>query len=997
MSGLKLTARHSFILVSYKLKLKYLLMKNNRIITKVAVLMALIGIMPCSFVLQGKSGTTLLDMEDYNPQPSQIILPSPQSQLYTRFGGYQPNFATGAVNVNIPLHTLSWGDFSLPLELCYQTNGIKPTDPYFPLGYGWMLNPGLRITRTVFGKTDEKSLDRDIDSHRSDIAARSCYFDRLLNEAYSEDSQYDVFTICLPSGNTPFLIRNVTSNHWMPNWEALTVASPLRIQVLQNSDDLGIRGEYIHGFIITDENGIIYYFGNDEQGIVAGVNQFVELSAARIPTAYLLRKVVLPGSNNNTINFAWNVNEITYSEKFSECYVFENGLFQNNSYSGGPTDLGEKKFWYKGNTDYTSSLARISCPMFNVNFDYEIMPHGYLRNIEIKNARNEEVKNIKFKFSNKLMECVKIGDEVYTFDYNSKKFEYTKNCWDYWGYYNGKNNKVGYPSYDYTPWKKTYQAHISGADMTSDEVYMKANILEVITYPTGGTTSFSYEAHQYDGGACGGGPFPVLHEGGGLRVKQVRTSSGGQSPDIIKTYKYGLDEDGKGICTVEPNVNGYITEELFKYETTDGSEGDFAYRLVTLHPECVYGFYYMLNLPVWYRTVTEYSSVGKTVFKYDYDPDNLRIMDNIPFYDNSYWGGLFGNRLYPSYMPDAFQNISTNHPRLIQKTVHDASGKVVEDNNYIYNHISGPCISSISLRKMGIDLQAPQCTGSDYNEYDYLINSFNLHTYKLGKKVTTKDGGTTSEEYRYSQASSGVNLQSVTTQDSEGHTITDEFKYVEDQLSDYLSDDEVRSYGPLYTYNRKSLPVIQVRNIDGKQVYYKQIRYWAQEGFFNYIPYVVPSQEIFKTEDSVTETRLCYNHCTKDGKVMEVVADGKYTSYLWGYAGDYPIAEIKNAKYEEVEQLLGTELINRLCLAVVPDNEDMDKVEELRPRLPHAMVTTYTYKPLVGILSQTTPAGQSLFYSYDGNGRLTETYRQESVSSDKNSIKEKLQSFKYNY
>ncbi|WP_317173561.1 RHS repeat domain-containing protein [Hymenobacter montanus] len=48
-------------------------------------------------------------------------------------------------------------------------------------------------------------------------------------------------------------------------------------------------------------------------------------------------------------------------------------------------------------------------------------------------------------------------------------------------------------------------------------------------------------------------------------------------------------------------------------------------------------------------------------------------------------------------------------------------------------------------------------------------------------------------------------------------------------------------------------------------------------------------------------------------------------------------------------------------------------LDELRLHPVDAQLTTYTYQPLVGVTSQTDPTGRTLFYEYDGLGRLLRT------------------------
>ncbi|MDU1893073.1 MAG: RHS repeat domain-containing protein [Dysgonomonas sp.] len=109
-------------------------------------------------------------------------------------------------------------------------------------------------------------------------------------------------------------------------------------------------------------------------------------------------------------------------------------------------------------------------------------------------------------------------------------------------------------------------------------------------------------------------------------------------------------------------------------------------------------------------------------------------------------------------------------------------------------------------------------------------------------------------------------------------------------------------------------------------------------------------------------------YITKDD-AMKVV-------YLWGYGGQYPIAEIKNATYDNIKNLLGETFIKRVTEAIIPSETDLKTINDLRKNtttLKDAQITTYTYKPLVGVLTITDPSGVLVKYEYDDFGRLIRT------------------------
>ncbi len=120
------------------------------------------------------------------------------------------------------------------------------------------------------------------------------------------------------------------------------------------------------------------------------------------------------------------------------------------------------------------------------------------------------------------------------------------------------------------------------------------------------------------------------------------------------------------------------------------------------------------------------------------------------------------------------------------------------------------------------------------------------------------------------------------------------------------------------------------------------------------------------------------------------------TVYIWSYKGEYPIAEIKNATYDEVKNALSELLIYRVTNVLIPEENDLKAINNLRTTLPNALVTTYTYKPLIGITSATDPRGITTYYEYDCSGRLKTVYIGEKDNNG-NEKKRVLNTYDYHY
>jgi YD repeat-containing protein len=118
------------------------------------------------------------------------------------------------------------------------------------------------------------------------------------------------------------------------------------------------------------------------------------------------------------------------------------------------------------------------------------------------------------------------------------------------------------------------------------------------------------------------------------------------------------------------------------------------------------------------------------------------------------------------------------------------------------------------------------------------------------------------------------------------------------------------------------------------------------------------------------EDRVKYNNVDyTNGNPQEVEqVGGMKISYIWGYNKTQPVAKLENIAYAAIP----ISLINAIQSASNAGSESvlLAALDELRFTLQNAMITTYTYKPLIGISTVTDPKGDRITYHYDGFNRL---------------------------
>ena len=131
---------------------------------------------------------------------------------------------------------------------------------------------------------------------------------------------------------------------------------------------------------------------------------------------------------------------------------------------------------------------------------------------------------------------------------------------------------------------------------------------------------------------------------------------------------------------------------------------------------------------------------------------------------------------------------------------------------------------------------------------------------------------------------------------------------------------------------------------------------------------------------------ISYNSAGKPRVVTEY--GQAQTIYVWGYDNEYPIAVIKGASQDAVvSKLGGASAWDNLEKALFPTINAGALYARLS-EIQGALVTTYDYKPLVGMTKKIEPNGTTTTYEYDVLGRLAKIYDHHGTVT---------QMFQYNY
>ncbi|MGV3502985.1 MAG: hypothetical protein ACO1O1_04710 [Adhaeribacter sp.] len=469
--------------------------------------------------------------------PSKIIPPAPTAASLGAYGNLSVGYYSGTPDINIPLYEIKTPSHSLPVRLQYSATGVRLNENAGWVGLGWSLVAGGVITRTVRGIDDltyngyhtagalpPHNNNYEHVPNEDNWVKEKLYFDNIKEG--SLDGEPDIFNFNFDAYSGKFSMGKRTDG------------SPVFMSERNN-----LKIEYLpdtRNWKITNGNGYLYYFGakewvsedytySSDAGPIeadAPLNKFYFTPGVSVVTAWYLDSIVSPTSE--AIRFFYSrrgesFGLVNTSEKalnllgiYGQCQNHTPNFQSAYHYyiASKPTQLEA----YLDSIVYRNgSVKFLASDREDVEYpDWNTQKPGKLSSIIIRDHAGERLKKYVFGYSYFDQNATKSGrlkleaiteygatDEeekppftLAYFNLGLLPSKYAVNSIDHWGFYNGKNNKTLLPPQSSAQGQGVHS--FPGADRSMHaEVSLKSGVLASITYPTGGSTHFDYEPHDY--------------------------------------------------------------------------------------------------------------------------------------------------------------------------------------------------------------------------------------------------------------------------------------------------------------------------------------------------------------------------------------------------------------------------------------------------------------------------------------------------------------------
>lgn len=711
-------------------------------------------------VILGFALVTLIKAQDPEEIIDNIYPPSPEASALGKYGEYPVSLYTGIPNISIPIWNIKSNGMLVPISISYHASGIKIEEISTNVGLGWALNSGGIITRSVRGKNDDAPAGY-YNSTSTELTITDGQ--NVDNIAYGRvDGEADMFyyNFCGKSGSFFFNLDQEI--------------------ILKNKDDIIIEEYYnqsFNQFVITASDGVKYFFGNDclscsgenyrEESLITGDGH---MTNELYYSSWMLRKIEDP--HGESIEFYYDAignSDLLQSTQESIALNASTFVVSSSNISRSYSKVNNQK-------RLDSITFQGGSIVFNHNTTREDVNIGKsLDLIEIKNSNHELIKSYRLVHSYfdydydydqtdakrlKLDSIIEIGSEnqikkPYAFEY----FEIENSpmpprsslsqapefyAQDHWGFFNGQSNTTLIPAFS-----NGIHTH-PGANREPNWPYTKSNMLEKISYPTGGYTIFEFE------------PNFIGYDGADTVQGYYEESSIGESVDhcdniACQTYRvdtFEINSPEKGFIDISLSVSEVDCDDdattpalvLTIINPNDATQV-YSWTCSTTSPSLTNSYDETLQVSAGtYYVDVQYCRYAKFEWSIEYD----KFIDEPKIYDRDFdiQGGvriktiknydqdqtLESQKEY-RYLTNLNSGQSSGQPFIWPSYFvmrHKASSNPVNPLNFIQKVLSnGPLLNHLYYTSyFDTDGEVPHIVGSVGSAYEITLNS--SPSYKLG-------------------------------------------------------------------------------------------------------------------------------------------------------------------------------------------------------------------------------------------------------------------------
>ena len=450
-------------------------------------------------------------------------------------------------------------------------------------------------------------------------------------------------------------------------------------------------------------------------------------------------------------------------------------------------------------------------------------------------------------------------------------------------------------------------------------------------------------------------PIRYIAKGGGARIKKIIRKDGmNPDNDIVEHFSYMKNETRSSgrllqnlifsdvqfkplMCGLSPTLHTQIKKADLKK--------------IVRYSSPVNSMIFSHGSPVVYDKVTityEKNGIGNGKEEIFFSVFNDEGGESYPYAPTTSYEALRGHELKRC----TYDNTGTKLKEIVRKF------------NFTEN-IASSNEKWITGAKFGVWKRGDRSGGCPQNpsEWNIMGDTYRIYqhcplpTSVIEKSYHGNDSVTTDIKYTYDETILQVSKKEVKTSKIENYVVS--YKYP-NSLTGAVYNDMVDK-------NMIDGIVEQTKILNNSAVE-KIIRNYA---YFNNNKLIAPGLVQIQNGSNPAENRYSYQNYDLRGNPRYMVKDDfEKIVILWGYSNRYPIAEIKGVTYAEVTNKIPQTTLDAVAAKNEPSAADLQTINNLRTSLPDASVTTYTYKPLVGILTSIDPHNQRTTYIYDTFNRL---------------------------